>query len=692
MINSTKYKTAATLAAVLLLAACGNPEKSAQSDIQKANKAWQAEAADLNPTQRLKNYNQAISDVEKVGKDYPDTTYGKAILANRSIDGVSLSDMKQARDALAPRAECYANPTMDCLRPFSSHPNGVGTSGTGSSSGGALPQAQQLVCTQGFAAADHALDDLKINKPIYRRDLIQVAFAAAKCSKPAEVKAAVKAFMAVIPAQGDNRTRALMSILATDDLQPAWPMIMQELEGNLKAPGFPKNKAAGIAVTLAVAYAKSGDTKSALAKYHYVTDTLGYKLNPDSKTEFSRQLILHGDADEGLKYVDIPNNPYHEVYALNKAASGLADRLKLTTAGSTYPAKSGTGAGTDGYMAPVPAAAKRRYEVAVDSIEAALDKLAPQVTRKAITSVGIDVSYGIVALLRQKLGQPEKATAALKKGEAVRAKLLGSSDDATNLQSFSEYQIIVALAQNDPDLAARYAKTGHLSSDYEHPIIRSMARKGEIGNALTFIGTVDPNGNGYVDLINTLIQTGKLDKAEQAIRAIPGRADRQAFYYHQILYKMASDGDQSGAEAYAKKHNLIQSPADQFTLLRRLVESKKIGGDRKQAEPMLRKMFSIAQEIDKNPRHYPGRWNQYTAQAVAGVAFKEGYTDLGIELYRAAAHKDQRPLLAAFPDGMKPHDMTPVLMLAQDNLQGRRLQAVIDAAIRHLQKPQGSTG
>ncbi|HEX5463124.1 MAG TPA: hypothetical protein VFW88_00225, partial [Burkholderiales bacterium] len=161
---------------------------------------------------------------------------------------------------------------------------------------------------------------------------------------------------------------------------------------------------------------------------------------------------------------------------------------------------------------------------------------------------------------------------------------------------------------------------------------------------------------------------------------------RQAGYYRKFLYKMASDGDQSGAEAYAKKHNLIQSPADQFVLMRRLAESKKIGGDRKQAEPMLRKMFSIAQEIDKNPSHYRGRWNQYTAQAVAGVAFKNGYTDLGIELYRAAAHKNQIPLLAAFSDGMKPQDMGPILMVAQDNLQGIHLRAVIDRAIRHLQK------
>ncbi len=691
MIHSTKYKTAAALLAVLSLAACGNPEKSAQSDIQKAHKAWLAEADDFNPAQRLKNYNQIIGGVEKVGKDYPGTTYGKAILANRSIDGVSLSAMKRVRDALAPRAECYANPTVDCLRAFSSHPNGVRTSGRSGSSGGPLPQAQQLVCTKGFVAADQALDDLKINKPVYTRDLIQVALAAAKCSKPAEVKAAVKAFMATVPAQGDSRIQSLMSILATDDLQPAWPMITQELEGDLKVPGFPKNKAASIAVTLAVTYAKSGDTQSALAKYHYVTDTLGYQLNLDSKKALRTQLILHGDADEGLKYVDVPSNLYTWVIALSQSAAVLGERLKLTDTTTGLPKNVDRGM-DDLYKAPVPAEEKGYYETAVDSIEAALDKLAPQVKSSAINLPGIDLTYGIVALVRQKLGQSDKASAALKKGEAIRTRLLGRSDAPQNLNYFAPYQVTLALAQNKPDDAARYSKAGRLPSyTYERWIVTSMARDGEVEKALTYIGGLSrPNSNDYDYIIDTLTQAGKFDQAEQVIRAIPGGASRQAGYYWKFVYKMASDGDQSGAEAYIKKHNLIQSPADQLRFFYSLMDSKKIGADRKQAEPILRKMFSIAQEIDKNPSHYPGRFDHYTAQRVATTAFEKGYTDLGVELYRATANKDQRPLLHAFTDGMKPHDMAPAFMLAQDNLQGQRLQYVIDAGIRHLQKLQGS--
>lgn len=691
MTKSTQYKTVAVLIAVLSLAACGNPEKSAQSDIQKAHKAWLAEADDMNPAQRLKNYNQIIGEVEKVGKDYPGTTYGKAILANRSIDGVSLSDMKRARDALAPRAACYANPTVDCLRPFSSHPNGV-TAARGSSSGGVLAQAQQLVCSSGFAAADHALNDLKINRPAYTRDLIQVALAAAKCSKPAAVKSAMTVYLAAIPRQGGNRLGALMSILATDNLKPAWPAAIQELEGDLKAPGIPRNQAAGIAAALTVSYAKNGDLKGALAKYHYLTDTLRYQLDTNSKKEFRQQLILHGDADEGLKYVDVPGNLFTSVVALSHAAAVMGGQLKLTDGFTGLPPSTNHGTG-DLYKAPVAASEKDYYVKAADSIETALDKLAPQVDRSAIKLPGIDLTYGIVALVRQKLGQSDKATAALKKGEAIRTRLLGRSDASPNLDYFSEYETTLALAQNKPDDAVLHVGATKSAYNYEQWIVTSFTRDGKVEKALTYIGNLQrPNGNDYTYIIDTLAQAGKFDQAEQVVRAIPGGASRQAGYYWKFVYKMAADGDQSGAEAYAKKHNLAQSPGDQFILLRRLAESKKIGGDRKQAEPILRKMFSIAQEIDKNPAHYRGqaRFNQYTAQAVAEIAFKSGYTDLGIEFYRAAAHKDQRPLLAAFSDGMKPDAMGPLLMLAQDNVQGQRLQYVVDAAIRHLQKPQGS--
>ena len=72
------------LACTLLLTACGDPEKSAQSAIDEAQKSWEAEASDLDPLKRLKSYNEIIKAVEDVGKDYAETSYGKAIAAGRA--------------------------------------------------------------------------------------------------------------------------------------------------------------------------------------------------------------------------------------------------------------------------------------------------------------------------------------------------------------------------------------------------------------------------------------------------------------------------------------------------------------------------------------------------------------------------------------------------------------------------------
>ncbi len=678
------------LAGALLLTACGNPETSAQSAIEKAQKAWQGEAHDLDPVQRLKSENDIINAVEDVAKDYPKTTYGRAIAAGQSVGGVSITAMKQARDQLAPRAECYANPTVDCLRPFSSHPNGD-SSGAGSQDG-TLAEAQRLVCDKGFAAAADSLENFKINKPFYTHALIQVALAAADCHKPDEVKAAVQAYMAVLPPPGDDaRIQAMMSMLATDALEPVWPMIMKELESTLQTPGFPRDKAASIAVALSVGYAKLGDAKTALQKYHYLTDTLGYNASSNAKETLRTELIIHGDVDDGLKLTDDPTRVVFSVVSLFKAVAIIGNRLKVLSESTALPQLPSVLDIRD-IMKPVDAATRAQYTTALDAIEAALDNAARHATIRdnAIGLAGIDITYGGLALIRQKLGEPDKATADIKKGEAERVAMLGpnggSSDDRSN---FAEFQTMLALAQGDTDAAMNYLKSISLNNNYVKMILMELARKGDGAKALSLIGDVGQQGNNYYYLVNDLIANSQFDAAEKVIQAIPGNDAERAGYFRQIEDKMATDGDQSGAEAYAKQHGLIKSPRDRLHLLATLMQSKKIAGDRKRAEPILREMFTIGQDMDKaksGSSSYYGQAESYTAEQAAIDAFSNGYTDLGIELYEAATNKDQRPLLHAFTDGMKPGDMTKIFMLAQDNLQGQRLQYVIDAGIRRLQK------
>lgn len=676
MFRSMTRKTGVVLIAAALLAGCGDPATNASSAFESAHKAWQKEAGDFNPADRLENYDRIISGVENIAKRYPQTPTGRAIAAGESIDGLSLAEMKQARESLAPRVQCYANPTIACLLPFSSHATGSG------STGGTLADAQQRICSQGFPAAETVLEPVKINQPVYTHDLVQVAMSAAGCNRPADTNSAVKAYLAALPAT--DRSQAMLSILATDLLKPAWPGVIQTLATQAQTPGLPRDEAGSIATALAMAYAKTGNAKAALAQYQTLTTTLGYQLDYSTKKDFGQQLILHGAAAEGLPFVDDYHNPFVQMAALTRAAGTLKGRLY--EGASTFPRDKQI-LGT-----PVPATERASTVAVVDSIEAELDKLAPQLKQDAVSDGnGIDLAYGMLALVRQQAGQAGKATATMQKGVAIRTRLLGSSTAQPNLADFSKLQATLALLQDRPDDAARFAATTPNSGDDLEPaILTQLARKGEVQQALSLVSGVYANDwNGYGDLVGALAQLGKTAQAEQVIAAVPDPR-RQASLYSTLLQGIAASGDVDAAEAYAKKHNLLNTTGEQLRLYYALVQSKKIGGNRDEAEPLLRKMFAIAQGIDKDASGQVGRWNQYTAQGVAGQAFALGFTDLGAELYQAAENRNAKPFEDAFTDGIKPRDMTTLLMLAQANLDGQQLQFVIDTAIAHLQKTQAA--
>jgi hypothetical protein len=113
-------------------------------------------------------------------------------------------------------------------------------------------------------------------------------------------------------------------------------------------------------------------------------------------------------------------------------------------------------------------------------------------------------------------------------------------------------------------------------------------------------------------------------------------------------------------------------------LLALFLNSEEIATDRGDAEPIIREIFTIGQQLET------GGADRLIAQEAARQAFKNGHTDLGIELYRAAERKDQTPLFAAFRPGLRERDLTSILMLAHDSLSGETRAYVIDAAIRHL--------
>ncbi len=695
--SRTRLATVAVLsAAATLLSACSNPEESAAAALADAESDWTSALAELDPAKRLRAYEAAIGDVEGVAKKYAETPQGQAISAGRAVGGVSIVAMRAMRDGLAERAECYAKPTAECLRPFGSRANREGAS-SASTPDAALATARALVCEAGFAPASAPLEPFKINRPVYAQQLLRVALAAAECGKADEVKSAIEAYKAAEPATGAARTNTYLSILATDALEPAWPSILADLESTLGTGGLNGDAAANVVLSMAIRYAALGDAEAALAKYRYFTDTLNYRADAQSKLSLASRLILAGDPAAGLAVaqdgVGENQRTSYAASAFHGAAVELGRGLGLLEATSAPRPRLGDASSVAGYFAPADAAARTKYASAVAALEAALDAFVGAAPPQDIPigDSGTDVTYGIVALLHQKLGAEDRAAAAIAKAERVRASRPQGAQTATQ-ESLLPYQALIASAQGKHAEAVAHAESiMRFRSDYVRLVPAAIAAAGDLEQALVAADRVgarsNASGSAQTAIIGALIEAGKLDQAAQVVDAIAGDARSKSVFYWQLVTKAANDGDRRRAEDLAARFGLLNGPGDRLQLVALLLNSEKVARDRGRAEPIIREMFTLGEEIERagggaNPFQ---RSEQYLAQEAARAAFVNGHTDLGIELYRAASRKDQRPLIAAFRDGMSARDTTSILMLAHDNLQGEPLGYVIDAAARRLE-------
>jgi hypothetical protein len=692
----TRYAEGAVLLAGLcLFAGCGNPEQSAIDAVAQAEADWTDALAESDPRRRLGAYDSIIDDLESVVENYPETPQGQSLAAGRAIGSMSLTRVKAVRDSLAARAECYASPTVQCLQPFSSRPNDSGAAAAGASND-ALAQAQSQVCARGFAAADQMLDAFKINKPVYAQQLIQVALAAAECDKPEEVLAAIDAYRKAEPAVGANRIGAYLGILATEALEPAWASMLTELESTLQSGGLDANTAATLTLTMAVRYAALGDARAAVGKYTYFTETLNYQADAQTELDLAAKLVAAGAADAGLAIAQAgrPNDAAgYAAVALHRATAELGTRLGLLDANATAAPRIYDTATIRDYFAPIAAAESARYLSAAATIEEALDKLvaSTDVETIPIGGGGADAAYGVLALVQQKAGAADRAVAALAKAERLRGARAAGVQTATQ-QYFLPFQILMALAQDRGEDAVRYAQI-RLQPYYLELILDAIATSGTAEQALTAAGTLNAASNprAYTAIIGALIEAGKLDQAEQVINAFAGSAAEKNVLYWQLVTKAANDGDPRRAEQAAERFGLLNGPGERMRLFTTLLNSEDVARDRRRAEPIIREIFSLGEQLDQagGGSNAFQRNERYLAQEAARAAFQSGFIDLGIELYEAASRKDQRPLFAAFNDKLRTAELTRILMLAHDNLQGEALAYVIDAGIRHLEQPAG---
>ena len=686
------------LAGTLLATACSNPQKAAETTIEKAQASLDGATGTLDPEKRVKAYDTIIKDVEGIAKKYPKTPIGQAIAAGRPVNGISVAELTQKRDEMDARAKCYANPTVECLTPFGS--GAADTSGSDGSQGN-FAAAEQLVCDRNFKAADKALDAIKINTDAYAKELIQVGFAAAKCDKPDEVKAAIAAYMQAEPAQSQQRAMNLLGVLGTPEFSPAYPMILKELEDGLQSGAITAQDAANVTLTLAADYARNGDAKAAMEKYTYFTDTLHYQADLTTLEDLSTNLMADGDMTNGIALTEYNDNPGVLVPRVRKAATVLAMRLDLVGDTNTAAPKLASQESLETYFAPVPGVSKAAFDTGADAIEAELDTLAVDARPSAQTlgDIGIDNGYTQLALVREKLGETDKAKALVKKAVDYRTRMTGQAGTPLSWGS-GQTRALLAIRWGDLEGAANIITTSGLSADDYGRLLmveggRTLDAKGAIALANMISSRMDL-WHCYDDIIPVMAEAGKGDEVEKLIEAFPGQVHDKENFYWDLVDGMVARGDVSGAKTYAKKHDLVKDDDGVYKLDARLMSSDKIAGNRGKAEPIIREMFQFGETKDKAANASGGydnsysRGQSYQAEHAAELAFSNGYTDLGIELYQKATYKDHRPLLHAFTDKISKSDMTKVLMLAQDNATSAEyLSYVINSAIRHLQKTAG---
>jgi hypothetical protein len=319
-------------------------------------------------------------------------------------------------------------------------------------------------------------------------------------------------------------------------------------------------------------------------------------------------------------------------------------------------------------------------------------------TAQTVGGIGLDSTYGLIAVIHQKLGEPDKADAAIKKAVDLRIRLLGRAD-AQDFTAIAKFATLIAIVHDDLPTAANYIKTAQLFTDtYGRLLMVQVGRTQNAEAALEIANTISGRRDlwhAYSDMIPEMAKAGKQGEIDKLINAWSGNPRQKSNFYWPIINGMIDNGDLAGARKFADKYHLADDDNGKLRLDSQLLSSEKIAKNRSQAGPIIREMFTIGEAKDvaantKDSAVMYDRGKSYSAQHAAELAFQNGYTDLGIELYQKATNKDHRPLLYAFSDEISKSDMTTVLMLAQYNATSPAyLSYVIDSAIRHLKKTQG---
>src|SRR5690606_17766945 len=113
------------------------------------------------------------------------------------------------------------------------------------------------------------------------------------------------------------------------------------------------------------------------------------------------------------------------------------------------------------------------------------------------------------------------------------------------------YQALLGLARGATDEVAALVPSLPIPQDYVRMLLRETAKKGDVEQALTMVGRVGNIVGNQANpiVIETLIETGQLDKAEQVINAYAGNAFEKEALQWQLVTQAANEGSPQRAQA-----------------------------------------------------------------------------------------------------------------------------------------------
>ncbi|MEO0617172.1 MAG: hypothetical protein AAFY69_13665 [Pseudomonadota bacterium] len=674
----TRRALAGGLLCTLLVAGCGgDPVERSTKALEAARDDWETARAIMAPQQRVAAYRELIEELREIAERYPETPIGQALAQGREANGLSLQRLDAETERLATRATCYADPTVECLLPFTSPAFNRAGQSAGNSS-------RDLICTQGLDAANAGLEGKRINKRLYADELVQLAFAAAGCDKPEAVAGAVAAYINAEPLTGAERALKIAQIVNTPDLAAGWQPAIDTLEAALEADDVSNDAKATIALTLVHAYGRQQARDEAVAKYRFVTETLGFQLG--SARDIGGRLIAVGALDEGLKLahasVSQPRlRPFGETSFMMRAMQLLAEDLGLTGNAMNVGSHTAVSDIRKLFSPPERVVADAMLNT-LSAVESTLDTLDRSSWRRNGSEYGnANAAYGLIGVLRRKLGDSAGAVAALDKADALY------EDGASPKTATTSYRFLVAAADEDLNTMRQLgvAQGGH-GSFRVRLYIRAAVADGRIEDAIETMAAASPGdagGNYYWELVRAMIDHKQLDRLEAVIEAAPGGARDKKRYASISMQAFAAAGKPESVQSLATQYQLMGTAREQEILKELLIQAHAVAGNEDRARTLIAELFETGQAADARTQSYNNqRWR---AQGAASKAFEVGLFDYGMSLFREARRRNHQPLTMAIrccePSKAQ---LTQILMAAHDFLPEAEVQTVIGGVVTSL--------